>query len=106
VQPAHDVAEVAAEDTTVDVELVDDDVLQVLEELQPLGVVRQDRRVEHVGVGDDDVTGLADGGARVGRGVAVVGERPDAAVEVAAELRQLRQLVLGQGLGGEQVEGA
>ena len=71
----------AAEDAAVAVQLVDHDVAQVLEEPDPLGVVRQDAGVEHVRVGDDDVAGLADAAAHGGRRVAVVGER----LEVGAE---------------------
>ena len=51
--------------------------LQVLEELDPLGVVRQDAGVEHVGVGQDDVAAGPDGLAGVLGRVAVVGEDAD-----------------------------
>ena len=67
----------AAEDAAVGVQLVDDDVFEVFEELHPLGVVGQDGGVEHVRVGEHDVAGRADGAARIGRGVAVVGEGAD-----------------------------
>ena len=43
-EPAEHVGEMAAEDTAVRVELVDDDVAQILEEPDPLRVVRQDPR--------------------------------------------------------------
>jgi hypothetical protein len=49
-EPAQHVGHVRAEHAAVGVDLVDDDVLQVLEELRPLGVVRQDRLVQHVGL--------------------------------------------------------
>ena len=48
--------------------------------LRPLRVVRQDARVQHVGVGQDDVRPRADGAPRVLRRVAVVGE--DAELDV------------------------
>ena len=51
-QATDHVRHVAAEQPAVRVQLVDDDVLQVLEQLEPLGVVGEDRRVEHVRVGD------------------------------------------------------
>ena len=82
-QAADDVGDVAAEDAAVLVQLVDDDVAQVLEELHPLGVVRQDAGVQHVRVRDDDVPGLAHLAARVAGRVAVVGERLDVGAEVA-----------------------
>ena len=67
----------AAEDAAIGMQLVDDDDAQLLEELEPLGVVGQDRRVEHVRVGDDDLTGGPDGGAHGGWRIAVVGRGRD-----------------------------
>ena len=96
----------AAEDASVVVQLVDDDVAQVLEQADPLVVVGEDAGVEHVGVGDDDVAGLADGASGGGRGVAVVGERLDVGADLFDQSVQLGLLVLGERLGGEEVEGA
>ena len=60
-QPPDDVRDVAPEHAAVGVELVDDDDPELLEQLEPLRVVRQDRRVQHVRVADDDLAGLPDG---------------------------------------------
>ena len=76
-EPAQDVGDVAAEDAAVRVQLVDDDDPQLLEQLEPLGVVGEDRRVEHVRVGDHDLAGLADRRPDRRRRVAVVGRRRD-----------------------------
>jgi len=65
---------VAAVDSATIVQLIDDEVAQVLEQLGPFGVVRQNAGVQHVGIGEDDVGALADGFARILRRVAVVGE--------------------------------
>ena len=105
-QPADDVGDVAAEEPAVRVQLVDDDVLQVLEELEPLRVVRKDRRVEHVRVGDHDLPGRAHDAADVRRRVAVVGVRLQADVGRAGQRAQLDQLVRRERLGGEEVERA
>ena len=59
-EPPEHVRDVAAEDAAIRVQLVDDDDLDLLEELEPLRVMRQDRRVEHVRVGDDDLAGRPD----------------------------------------------
>ena len=64
----------AAEHAAIAVHLVDHHVAQVLEELRPLGVVRQDGLVQHVRVADHDVAMQADGLAGIARGVAVEGE--------------------------------
>ena len=76
-QPAQDVGDVAAEHAAIRVQLVDDDDLELLEQLEPLGVVGQDRRVEHVRVGDHDLAGGPDGRADRGGRVAVVGRGED-----------------------------
>ena len=60
-QAAQQVGEVAAVDAAVVMQLVDHDVAQVLEIARPVGVVRQDAGVQHVGIGEDDVGALADG---------------------------------------------
>ena len=75
--PEH-VRHVAAEEAAVGVQLVDDDDPDLLEQLEPLGVVGQDRGVEHVGVGDHDLAGGPDRRADGRRRVAVVGGRRDA----------------------------
>ena len=49
-QPAHDLGDVRAEHAAVHVRLVEHDVAQVVEELGPVVVRRQDADVQHVGV--------------------------------------------------------
>ena len=93
-----------AEHAAVGVHLVDHHVLEVLEELRPLGVVRQDRLVQHVGVADDDVAVQADRLPRIAGRVAVEGEGTQAELARVVELEQFGDLVLGQRLGREQVE--
>ncbi len=103
-EPAQYVGDVAAEHAAIGMHLVDHHVLQVLEELRPLGVMRQDALVQHVRVGDDDVAVQADRLARVARRVAIEGEGFYAEVAGAVELQQLGHLVLRQRLGREQVQ--
>ena len=76
-QPPQHVGEVAAEHAAIRVQLVDDDELEVLEQLRPARMVRQDARVHHVGIAEHDVRARADGAARVLRRVAVVGVDAD-----------------------------
>ena len=63
-QPPDHVADVAAEHAAVAVHLVDHDVFEAREEGDPLGVVRQDAGVEHVGIADDDASRSARDGAQ------------------------------------------
>ena len=101
--PEH-IGEVATEHPSVDVQLVHHHVSQVGKELLPLGVVGQDAGVEHVGVGDHYVALLADGLTRVIRRVSVIGEGFDVGLELADEAMHLVHLVLGQGLGGKEID--
>ena len=101
-QPPQDVGDVAAEHPAVGVQLVDDDHPELLEQLEPLGVVGQDRGVEHVRVGDHDLAGRPDGRPDRRRRVPVVGGGRDAQVGRPGELGELGHLVLPEGLGGEQ----
>ncbi len=101
--PDH-VGDVAPEDAAVCVELVDDDDPELLEQLEPLGVVRQDRRIQHVRVADDDLPGLAHRRPNGGGRVAVVRGRGDRHVRRAGQPREFRDLVLPECLRREQEE--
>ena len=76
-QPPQHVAQVAAEHAAVGVQLVDDHVAQVLEQLRPARMVRQDARVHHVGIAEHEVRARPDRAAGVLRRIAVVGEDAD-----------------------------
>ena len=108
-QPAQHVPQVAAEHAAVRVQLVDDDVAEVLEQLGPFRVVRQHARVQHVGVGEDDVRAASDGAPSVLRRVAVVSEHADFDIRCPRDLLrqpvEFRELVLREGLRREQVQG-
>ena len=56
-----------AEDSAIGVGFVNDDEFQVAEKVTPVGVMRQNARVEHVGIAQDDAGVFANGGAvRIG----------------------------------------
>ena len=63
----------AAENPTVGVQLIDHDVAEVLKQPHPPRVVWQYARVQHVGVGNNDVACLANVAPRVCRRIAVIG---------------------------------
>jgi len=88
------------------VELVEHHVLQILEELHPLGVVGEDPGVEHVRIRDDHVPGGADGRPGLRRRVAVIGEGLELDVHLAGQPLELGELVLGERFGREQVQGS
>ena len=105
-QPPQDVGDVAAEHAAIRVQLVDDDHLELLEQLEPLRVMGEDRRVEHVRVGDHDLAGGPDGRADRCRRVTVVGRREDRQAGRGRKPAELGHLVLAERLGREQEEGA
>ena len=102
-EPPQDVSHVRAEDTAVDVRLVDDDVAEVGEDVGPAVVVREHSDVEHVRVGQDRVSPFADLPAAFVLGVAVVDRRLHAR---NLELRERAGLILGERLRWIEVEGA
>ena len=95
-----------AEDAPVRMRLVDHDVAQLLEKLEPLRVMRQDRRVEHVRVGDHDLARAANDRSNGRRRIAVVDAGSDLQLRRRGEPPEGCQLVLAERLGREQVERA
>ena len=71
-ESADDIGNMRAEYSAIGVCFVDDDVFEICEEIRPVGVVRQNPGVKHVGVGEDDVGGFADCGTIFLRSITVV----------------------------------
>ena len=116
-QPAQHIGQVAAEHSAIGMELVDHDVAKVLEQLRPARMVRQDPRVNHVGVGQHDMRAAADRATCVLRRIAVVGEDADPRLpfplppspcgeRTVDKLVQLGELILRKRLCGKQVQRA
>src|SRR5207253_3110471 len=81
-QAPQDVGDVRAEDAAVDVRLVDDDEAEVVEEVAPEVVAREDADVEHVRVREHEIRPAADLASPLGRRVSVVA-RPASASRTA-----------------------
>ncbi len=107
-EPPEHVAEVAAEDAPIRVELVDDHVPEILEQLRPPGMMRQDARMDHVWIAEDEMRPRANRPARILRCVAVVREDADLISRCRgqrfAHRLQLRELILGERLRGKEIE--
>ncbi len=103
-QPSDEIRHVGTENATVHMELIDDHVLQVFKKLDPLGVVREDARVQHVRVRDHDMSRSSQLRSRRRRRVPVIGESFYRGSSFLDESVHFRQLVLAQGLGGEDVK--
>jgi hypothetical protein len=83
------------------VSLIDDDVAEVLEDVTPAVVMRQEPDVQHVGVRKDEVGPLPDLPALLGWCVAVIDRRAQA---WQLELGEAPRLILGERLRGVEVE--
>ena len=71
-QSAKHIGDVRAKDAAVGMGLVDDHIFQAAEEIEPVGVMRQDPGVQHIRVGEHDAGVFADGRAVLLRSVAVI----------------------------------
>ena len=100
----------AAEHAAICMQLVDHHEAQVLEELRPARMVRQDAGVQHVGVAEHHVRLAADRAARVRWCVPIVGEDTNLELGVAAhelgERVQLGELILSERLGRKEIQRA
>src|SRR5579872_5125064 len=98
----------ATEDAPVGMEFVDDDVPKILKQLRPAWMMRKDAGVDHVRIAEHDVRSAADRPAGVLRRVAVVGEHANLVTRCSGNLPthrlQLRELILRERLGWEQVQ--
>src|SRR5262245_61756 len=76
-EPPQNVAKMTSEHPAVGMQFVNDDVPQILEQLGPARMMRQDPRMQHVRIAEHQVRARANRSARILRRVAVVGEYPD-----------------------------
>ena len=96
------------ENTPVLVGLIHDDISQVCKQPPPQVRVGENPAVEHVRVGDQVAAGGPNGAAGLGGGVTVVRCGVDAGQRRVgpAEPQYCGELVVSQGFGGGEVEGA
>ncbi len=102
--PSEHVGHVRPEDSTVGMKLVDDDVPQVLKELDPLGMVGKDARMEHIRIGDYDVPMSPNRLASILGGIPIVGEGSDGVSHGIDKLLKFSHLILGERLCWEEVD--
>ncbi len=93
------------EDPTVGMELIDHYKFQILKEVHPLGVMRKDARVKHVGVCDDHISPGPNGLPGVLGRVSVVGECGDRFSDPLDEILEFKHLILGEGFSREEIKG-
>ncbi len=93
------------EDPPVNVHFIDYHVNQLLEKVRPARVIGQDSGVKHVRIGQQQPCVLANSGAVLAGGIAVVDGNRDM-VLVRQELFERLCLILGERLGGEQIQRA
>ncbi len=96
----------AAEDAAIGMQLVEHDVTQIFKQPSPARVVGKDAGVQHVRIGENDVAFFANGFASVAGSVAIIGEHAKTILEPLIQVVKFGELVLCQGFGGEQIQGA
>src|SRR2546430_12747032 len=96
----------AAEDAAVGVQFIQDNVAKVFEEARPARVMRQNSRVQHVRIGEDDVAFFANGTARVRGSITVVSENAEAIFQALVEVVKFGKLILSKGLCREEIQRA
>lgn len=70
----------------------------------PLGMVGQDARVQHIGVAYHHMPGLANGAARRAGGIAIIGIGFDIRAQQLDQLVQFAHLISRQRLGRKQIQ--
>src|SRR5262249_24227414 len=93
-QPTKNVAKMAAENATINIEFVQHDIAQILEQARPAHVIRQDSGVQHVRIHQNHIAFFADGFACIGEHIAVVNENPETVSEPLIQIIKFRKLVL------------
>jgi hypothetical protein len=66
--------------------------------------MRQDTLMQHIRIGDNDISMRSYHLARVPWCIAIKGESPNSEVTHLVEFQQFRDLILGQGFGGKKIE--
>ena len=103
----HKHRDVRSEHAAVHVALIDDDVAQRSKEWNPVLVAREDAVVEHVGVREHEVGVSPHPPPLVERGVAIEHRCTNLPqIRLAREAFDRGELVVGESLGGGNVEGA
>jgi hypothetical protein len=107
-QPPKDIGDMRAEHAAIGMQLIHHDVGESLEKLRPLGVMRQDRLMQHVRIAEHDVAARAHRLAGIAGRVAIEGEclhgRSAGSLDRPAQIHQLGCLVLGKRLGRKKIE--
>ncbi len=103
-QPAQDVCKVASVDAAIIVQLVDDEILQVLKQLHPFGVVGQNTRVQHVGIRHHDVGFVPYRAPGILRRVAIVGVARNGASHGLIQALHFQTLVFSQRFRRKQIQ--
>ena len=101
-EPANDIGNMRAEDSAVGVGFVDDNEFEVGKKIAPVGVMRQDTRVQHVWICENDAGSFTNGRAMRLRRVTVVDGRYQVP-GIMSQGMERRKLVLGEGFGGEEI---
>ena len=105
-QTAQQIGQVGTKNPPVGMDFINDDEFEIFKELHPMRMVGQNALVQHIGIGHHHMPGQAHGGARRRGRVSIVGIGLHVHAHFLNQRIQLRHLVAGERLGGEEIERA
>ncbi len=86
-------------------DFINDNILQIFKQLYPLGVMRHDPGMKHIGIGYDNVPCLPDGLPGTDRGIPVISIGFDGMIQHIQHPVQFTDLILGKCFCGKQIQG-
>ena len=70
--PSENICHVGSKNTSISVDLVNDNIVQICEELSPASVVGKDPQVEHIRICDDDASRISYCGSIMGFSISII----------------------------------
>jgi hypothetical protein len=100
-QPSQDIGHMRTEHSPVGMKLINHHKSQVLKKGHPLCMVRKDARVEHVRIGNDDISLRTNRLTGIGRCISVIGEGSKGLLNLLNQVLEFDHLILGKGFCGK-----
>jgi len=89
----------AAKDAAIIMKFINDDIFKILKKLDPLGMVGENARVQHVGIGNNDMTLATYSSPGILRRISIIGKYFDTSPGHLNCFIQFSKLVLRKSLG-------
>jgi hypothetical protein len=93
------------EDSSISMEFIDHHEPKIFEEGNPFRVVREDARVEHIGIRDDNIPFGSDGLPGILRCISIIRAGGDRLLKPSDHALEFNHLVLRKGFGRKEIKG-